>query len=471
MEVRPTLNPFRIRRDLLAWSVVSALSLFSAGTAWTGQPDLAVAEAATDPFPMPEALRPNVEFWTRVFSEWGPRQVVIHDIARPGIVYQIAELPGQVVEGYSPEQRAFVDRLRGQWAGYLHVLEQKVATGQPLDEIDTQWSRYIASAGDAGALTGAEGRVRSQRGMRESFRAGLERSARYEKRFREAFREAGLPEDLAYIPHIESAFQEQARSSAGAIGLWQFTKPAAKRYMTVGSGVDERFDPIAAARGAARYLRDAYDKLGAWPLAITSYNHGVEGMCAAKERFGTDFDQIYRAYDGKYFGFASKNFYAEFLAAREIASHAERYFPEGYSPAPEHDHDQTVLDRRMPATAVAKRYGVSVGELLSINPAWSARSVKAGTALPEGLRVWLPHGTLERVAAGRASGSKPSASRGSGGSSGSASSRRHVVRAGDTLMRIATTYGVKLAELLQANTLSHGSVIRPGQILHIPTNQ
>jgi len=482
------------------------------------------APEGDDPFPTPPAIAGNVAFWIRVFSEWSVGQVAIHDSTCPAVVYEVVDLPGEIEEGYSDAQRAFVERQRGRWAGYLQTLRAKVLAGDALDEMDRQWARYVSEP--CGSLEGADLRVRSQRGLRERFRAGLERSGRYDKRFREIFREAGLPEDLACLPHIESSFQQHARSSAGAVGMWQFTRPAAKRYMTLSSAVDERLDPIAAARGAAAYLRDAHDKLGAWPLTVTSYNHGVEGMTAARERFGTDFDRIYREYDGKYFGFASKNFYAEFLAAREIARHPERYFPEGHAPEPEHDLDQVVLDRRMSVSSVARKYGVSVSDLLAINPAWSPRAVKAGTtALPEGLRVWLPRGTLERLAgggkpgaAGVAAGAEPDATgpahvvrRGESlneialrhgvtvdairqangmtprdalihagqrlllpaparrtAAAEPGPLRRHVVRAGDTLARIAEFHGVRLTDLLRANTISAASIIRPGQILHIP---
>jgi membrane-bound lytic murein transglycosylase D len=77
-------------------------------------------------------------------------------------------------------------------------------------------------------LNGAAMRVRSQRGIRERFKHGLEISRRYDRQFRKIFRDAGLPEDLAYLPHVESSFQPAAKSSAGAVGMWQFTKAQRK---------------------------------------------------------------------------------------------------------------------------------------------------------------------------------------------------------------------------------------------------
>jgi membrane-bound lytic murein transglycosylase D len=345
-----------------------------------------------------EALGPNVEFWTRVFSEWTLGQVVIHDKEYPAIIYEVIDLPGPIGEAYTREQRDWAESFRGDWEHYLHHLERKIAARKPLEEIDKQWALHFATVVGSDKLEGAHKRVRSQRGLRERFRAGLERSFRFDGAIREILREHGLPEDLAYLPHVESSFHHGARSSAGAAGIWQFTRGTGKRYLTINSAIDERLDPIAATRGAARYLRDAYDKLGSWPLAVTSYNHGVHGMERARARFGTDFEKIYREYDGRLFGFASKNFYAEFLAARRIAGEPHTHFPEGYTPEPEFDLDSLVLDRRVTPYWLASEYDVSLEELASLNPGWSRRAVTKGLRLPVGTEVWLPKGTLESAA-------------------------------------------------------------------------
>jgi membrane-bound lytic murein transglycosylase D len=178
--------------------------------------------------------------------------------------------------------------------------------------------------------------------------------------------------------------------------MWQFTRAAARIFMQVNSALDERLDPVASARGAARYLSHAYDLLGAWPLALTSYNHGIASMRAAKERFGTDFLRIVREYDHPKFGFASRNFYAEFLAAREIAKHPERYFPEGIRYRKPFGHDSIVLAEAMPLADVAYRYTLPPATLVALNPAWQHAAIEGRVPLPIGTEVWLPGGTLAR---------------------------------------------------------------------------
>ncbi|HKQ62186.1 MAG TPA: LysM peptidoglycan-binding domain-containing protein [Candidatus Polarisedimenticolaceae bacterium] len=494
----------------------ACLALSSAGAQ-----EPTAASASPEAFPLYEAIRPNVEFWKRVFTEWTAGQVAIHDSRHPGVVYEVLELPAPCQDGYTREQQERVAAAKTRWQSYLFALQQKIEQGLPLDETDKQWALYITTNGGSDATHEAHLSVRSQRGMRDRFRHGLETSGRYVDQFRQIFREAGLPEELAFLPHVESSFQLDARSSAGAVGVWQFTRGAGRRYMAVQAAIDERWDPVAAARGAARYLKDAYDQLGSWPVAITSYNHGVDGMQRAVAQHGADYERIYLEYTGRLFGFASKNFYPEFLAVREIALDPQRYFPEGFAPAPPLDLDVLVLPQQSSPARLSRAYGVALAELSKLNPAWTKRALARSLELPAGTMVWLPKGTLARMAETRQQPA-PSAPVATAGSDGyhvvrdgetlasiaaayglevttlrswngmpprastirvgqnlrvkaparaepaSAERRHHVVRGGDTLMAIAMSYGVRLSDLLQLNRLTQRATIRPGQKLAIP---
>ncbi len=168
--------------------------------------------------------------------------------------------------------------------------------------------------------------------------------------------------------------------------------------------LDQRYDPVASARGAARYLRDAYDNLDDWSLAVTSYNHGIAGMKRAKRHFGTDFMAIVRHYQHRYFGFASRNFYAEFLAAREIAANPGRFFPEGINFERPLNWDWVVLKQDTLSSELAERYNVAHRRLVAMNPAWTKAAIRDKVALPIGIEVWLPPGTLSRIAPVRSVG-------------------------------------------------------------------
>jgi len=278
-------------------------------------------------FQKPGELEPAVKFWCKTYTEWRRSDIAIHDDRYLDVVYEVMVLPGYVDETLTKEQKEMVKQRRDFWKFRLSDLESKVRYNATLNADDRQLIAKLETGGRRfnNVLSGASERVRSQRGTRERFQKGLEISRRYDQQFRKIFRDAGLPEDLAYLPHVESSFQPYARSSAGAIGMWQFTKGAAKTFMP-GGRVDLCLDPVASAIGAARYLSYAYGKLRDWPTAITSYNHGIGGMKRAQSQVGGDFVRIVESYNSPLFGFASRNYYAQFLAAREIASNPVEYF-------------------------------------------------------------------------------------------------------------------------------------------------
>ncbi|MGH9818286.1 MAG: transglycosylase SLT domain-containing protein, partial [Candidatus Acidiferrales bacterium] len=243
---------------LLAALVLALGALIPAISAATPRADTAAVRSIRDPFPQPPELRDAVEFWRRVFAVWRRDQVVFHDTESLGIVYDIVELPGPVADAQTPRQQAYVRARRQSLERGLRELARRVRFRMGLNKEQQRLLGVISHGGGTHVLAGADSRVRSQRGMRERFLEGLEISGRYDRIMRDIFRDAALPEDLALLPHIESSFANNARSSAGAAGMWQFMPAAGRRFLRMNSAVDERFDPILAAHGAARYLRNAY---------------------------------------------------------------------------------------------------------------------------------------------------------------------------------------------------------------------
>lgn len=350
-------------------------------------------------FPAPPALQPQITFWQNVYATWGRGQVALHDNRYLDLVYEVISLPGETGEGYTDDQKALLKARYENLKTALSQMEFKNAARAPLTPGEQALAARIqSSSGGPGAIAGASDRLRSQRGLRERFKRGLEISGRYDASFRQAFREAGLPEDLAYLPHVESSFQNHAASSVGAVGMWQFMPATARQFMIMNAAVDERRDPVASAQGAARYLGRAYNRLDSWPLAITSYNHGIGGMARAKGEFGDDIAAIVRNYSGSGFGFASRNFYAEFLAARNIARNPQRFFPEGLSYEPPLNLDRIRLRQTVAAYTLASYYEVNLGELTALNRAWNPPAQNGRIPLPEGTMVWLPAGTMARLA-------------------------------------------------------------------------
>lgn len=383
-----------LRNRLFPLVFASITLLLLSGCAGVSNQDRAASgQRISGSFPVPKEIEGNVAFWSNVYGRWGRSQVAFHDDTYMGIVYEVLDTPDWAS---GSDARDWINSRQAELGARLSTLESKVATGDALTADEQALRDQIVSVAGPQAVFGARERLRSQRGIREKFRRGLEISGRYDNAFRDIFRAEGVPEDLAYLPHVESSFQTNARSGVGAAGVWQFMPATGRMYMKVGNGVDERLDPVTAAGGAARYLRNAHERLGSWPLAITSYNHGVGGMQGARNQFGDDFGQIVRNYKGPAFGFASRNFYASFLAAREVAGHPDKYFPEGVafeSPLPA---ERVVLDQSKPVHQIAREHNVDMGTLSDLNLAW-LDPVRSGRApVPSGTSVWIPKGVKAR---------------------------------------------------------------------------
>jgi membrane-bound lytic murein transglycosylase D len=281
----------------------------------------AASEAAgiSPHFPRPPALHPNVEFWKRIYTEFGVGDFVLHDRDNLHVIYDVVQ-----VNGITNEQRAKelakpeVARARERYEVILVSLARDIppeALGFEGRWVDQAWGCPCPSEG----LRRAAGNIRVQQGVREKVEEGMQRARGLLPRILSILRRHNVPDELAALPLVESAFNPQARSKAGAVGLWQFVASTGKRYLTITRGRDDRRDPIRATEAAARLLRKNYETLGSWPLALMAYHHGMEGVLAARAAVGSSaVEEIVARYTGPRFGFASKNFYAEYLAALEI---------------------------------------------------------------------------------------------------------------------------------------------------------
>jgi membrane-bound lytic murein transglycosylase D len=242
--------------------------------------------------------------------------------------------------------------------------------------------------------------------------------------------------------------------------------------MKVNASVDERLDPLRATEGAARFLKENYELLGSWPLAITAYNHGPGGMARARQRHGVDMPEIIENYESRTFGFASKNFYAEFLAAMDIARDPEKYLGV-LEMEPPLEFETIRPDRTYGAAQLTRVSGVSKETLRAYNPhvlpaVWNgSRSLPAGTTLrvPSGKGVLMASAASVKVSTNAAKEEAP-APRPRAQAVATVSAETYRIRPGDTLIGIAQRHGVSLAELQRVNNIRDPQQIRAGEVLH-----
>ncbi|MBS0422324.1 MAG: LysM peptidoglycan-binding domain-containing protein [Proteobacteria bacterium] len=415
--------------------------------------------AAEDPMPRPPELERDVQFWIRVYTEVDTNSGFIHDEHNLGVVYEKLHFAPNT----SPREREkIVDQEK---AKYTAALRRIAATpeGGSLSEDDQRIRDMWGSEGTPSRLRDATDEIRFQLGQSDRFRAGLIRSGAWQTHIAETLANLGLPPELAVLPHVESSFNPAAYSKVGAAGLWQFMRSTGRRYMRIDNAVDDRLDPFRATEAAAQLLSYNYRLLGTWPLALTAYNHGAEGMRRAKESLGTDdIVKIVRGYHSKTFGFASRNFYVSFLAALEIDRNPEKYFP-GVERGTELKFQEVIVPGFVQMSSLSRALKIDQQKLRELNPAL-LRSVWDGQRhVPKAYHLRLPidgqKWTNDMLAA-RLSPNELFA--------GQPEPRRYRVRRGDTIANVADRYGVTPEALARLNRIRTSGRLKVGRVINLP---
>jgi membrane-bound lytic murein transglycosylase D len=374
-------------------------------------------------FPLLPGLEHRVEFWKKIFTEYSISQLVFFDALEMTTIYEVQDV------GENSRTNEFINSERSRIAA---------AHGVDID------------------------RVKAQRGIRERTEAGIKRSGRHIEYIKRVFRERGLPEELGYLPLVESSFDITARSSAGAMGMWQFMRATGRQYnMRVDRHVDERIDPIESTRAAASYLSQAHQSLGNWPLAITSYNYGPAGIARAVAQVGSDnLVDLIDQYSHPYWGYPPKNFYAEFLAAVEIGKNYQQYFP-GLELDARANFREVEVRRGSSLSALAGAAGLTRDEFLAWNPAVSRNA----RTIPAGYQMKLPSDgstpPVLQIARAKRTEVKPQRA-------AKTQVVRHRVKRGETVVQIARRYGASAERILEANGMRRANLLQVGALLLIP---
>ena len=419
---------------------------------------LAAPAKAADTFPQPPELQPDVDFWVDIFTRYTTNQGVLHDSRNLGVVYEHIDFAA--ADGRRTRQRE-----SGKRRDALKVILRSLASGKrenlSKDEarVLALWPADVSNA----TLTRAIDQIRYQQGLRDRFREGLVRSGRWRGFINAELSALGVPIELAALPHVESSYNPAARSHVGASGIWQFTRSTGRRFMQVDHVLDERNDPFVASQSAGKLLAYNYSITGNWPMAITAYNHGLGGVRRAMRKYGdTAYVDILRNYNGRTFGFASRNFYVAFLAAKHVDTNVEKYFP-GLSFDAPIDYATVALDAYLPLQDLADALDVSEKRLAEYNPALQATIITGNKHLPKDYEIRVPRSRLDQPIEQLVS-AIPAAS----WQQEQLPDMYHTVSRGDTLSQIAEVYKTRVSTLVALNGLRNSHSIRAGQKLRLP---
>ena len=404
-------------------------------------------------FKTPSGLVDQVNFWKKIYSEYTTQHAVIHDMNDLAIVYEVVDFGKNHLRRRAKERK--LDKVK---AKYRKIL-RKIAKTKNKSKLKGEELRvyHLVKKNHYKASR----RIRGQWGLKDRFKEGIERSGLYMDEIKRILRKYNLPEELSVLPHVESSFQLKAYSSAGAAGIWQFTRSTGRLFMRVGYNVDERRDPILATHAAAKLLKKNFEVVSSWPLAITAYNHGLRGMQRAQKRHGTDIVKIIDKYKSRTFGFASRNFYSEFLAALHVVNNQNKYFP--------------FLNIKKPLRRVSFRlpnyinintavnyFDMTREEIAETNPSLRRPVLIGEKRIPKGYFFQAPASKIKNLRSNYNKIPKKALY------SRQLRSKFYTVRRGDTLSGLALRFRTSVRSLRANNTIRRGNRIYIGQVLQLP---
>lgn len=402
-------------------------------------------------FIIPERLKDRVEFWKNIYSKYTTHQYVIHDSEHLNIVYGVIDIQ---------EDGNVLKSSRKGYSSLLKGIQYKINNG--LNDFSDDERRIInmfQGINDQNKFLIASENVRAQLGQKDRFIEGLKRSGRYVNQMRVIFKENGLPEELLALPHVESSFQYDAYSKVGAAGIWQFMRSTGKLFLRVDYTVDDRLDPLSATTAAAKLLKKNYEELQSWPLAVTAYNHGINGMKRAQQFAGNEIADIIDEYKSRQFGFASKNFYSEFLAAREISKDYKKYFGEIEIEQPI-EFETYVLPDYLKVSTISKKLNIPTESIQFLNPSLRPPVVQGKRFVPKGFQLKIPKGRGSEFAKNYPNIPKKEKF------VEQIHAKWYKVKKGDNLSKIAKRNNISVSDLMTVNNLSDETVY-PGQVLQL----
>lgn len=407
-------------------------------------------------FPLYTVIVPNVAFWEKVYGVYSSRQGILHDKNDLSIIYGVVDFVDWNTPAAARINRNLVKLARHR---YKTILTRLGNGKKPQSGEEKRIAALFAHKkhGKHGSYKKARDNIRLQIGQKDRFRKGVIRSGAYMRSIKRIFHKYRLPPELAYLPHVESSFNPRAHSKAGAVGLWQFTRITGKNFMTINDVLDERYDPVLSSHAAAKLLKENYNQLGSWPLALTAYNYGRAGMVRAVNRRKT-YTNIFKNHRTGLFKFAARNFYSEFLAALHTARKMEK------DPSIIRDRPAATFTVRMKGYAdfdrLCRFFRISSVDLARLNPALQRPVLTGKKYIPKGYRLRLPATPSFRRRAEKLGPRFYHARQ--------IRDRVYIVRRGDTIISIGKKLGISSRSLIRANHLNNRGFIHVGQKLLLP---
>lgn len=356
-------------------------------------------------FAIPKGLEANVSFWIDIYTRYSTDQGLIHDSEYIDLVYEVLDF-SSIVEQKNldafQKERMRSRQVKAAKKRVMDLLKKFETLRDPsgLEEHEKRAWDYFQKIEDPKKFKKAQSRNRTrfQLGQRDRVIQGIFFSGRYLEEFERIFRDANLPIELTRMVFVESSFNVLARSKVGASGLWQIMRYTGRPYMMINEAIDKRNHPVEATKLAAKLLRNNYDMLQAWPLAVTGYNHGPSGVLRlTKLHKSRDLSDLFPSNARRRLGFASRNFYPSFLAILEVERNAPKHFGNILWSQPLAAHD-VKIPFEIKYVDVLRWFDGDDQRAQIFNPQINQRARQGKIALPKGAIISVPASKQEQVA-------------------------------------------------------------------------
>lgn len=322
-------------------------------------------------------------------------------------------------------------------------------------------SRFAAISGNNGTIPLEENKhvlkeIKSfQTVERKEFEQAYNRSGLYIDMIRDKMQKAGLPEQLSWMPMIESWFKVTAYSRARALGLWQFISSTGVRFgLKRDRWIDERMDFEKATDAAIKYLEELHSMFGDWTTALAAYNCGefrVQRVIRSQRlEYMDNFWDLYMMLPRE-----TARFVPRFIATLLIVQSPGKYGFDLPHPSPPLRYDIVRINRPIKLTSLTSSLGLDKDALILLNPELRNKSTPDSEYL---LRVPVGYGDKTLASLESISRYIPP----------EATYQIHYVRRGESVSVIARRYGTTISAIARANNLGRRYLIRTGQRLRIP---
>jgi len=287
------------------------------------------------------------------------------------------------------------------------------------------------------------------------FLRALKRSGRYRPKIVAELKEAGLPEELSWLPLIESGFNVKALSRARALGLWQFIPSTGYKFgLKRDRFIDERMDPDKATLAAIAYLKELHNIFGDWTTVLAAYNCGEGRVLRVIKTQNVNYlDNFWDLYER--LPRETARYVPRFLATLHILNAPEKYGIDLAQIDPPIVYETATIDRQIHLRDAAKVLGVPESTLREMNP-----ELRYKILPPASYGLKIPVGTSSQLLA-QIDDIRPA-------SLPQPAYVYHRVRSGETLSTIARRYRTSVARIKRANNLNSSHFIRAGKRLKIP---